>query len=321
MRRWVIRLLWGASGVVVALALAGAGYQWQATRRDLAATPPPGRLVDVGGHRLHVWCMGTGSPAVVFDAGLGGSSPGWSRVQPDVARFTRACSYDRAGLGYSDPGPSPRTARRMARELAALVDRSGIGGPLVLVGASSGGLTMRVFASDFADRVAGLVLVDPTHEDQPHHVPAVARFVPILSSLGVLRLFDVSFDLGAESLAPAAQPFARATRFRAAGYHAAASEIIHIRESANEARTSRRVLAVPVVVVTGARGADEAWMALRRDQAALSRRGCHLVARQSGHVVAIDQPEVVVEAIRRLVDTARGRGDPWSCPSAQPTNR
>jgi pimeloyl-ACP methyl ester carboxylesterase len=216
-------------------------------------------------------------------------------------------------MGYSDPGPSPRTARRIANELAELLDSSGIGEPVVLVGASSGGFNVRVFASDHPKRLAGLVLVDASHEDQLHEVPRLARFVPLLSTLGVLRLRGVSFGLSVESLAPSVRQFARATRFRAAGYQAAADEIMHIRESASEVRSSRRKLTVPVVVVTGTRGADTTWRQLQRDQVSLSDRGCQIVAQQSGHVVSIDQPQVVVDAIRRVVETARGSNDVPLC--------
>jgi pimeloyl-ACP methyl ester carboxylesterase len=302
MRRWTVRILVGLSGVIALAALAGVIYQWLATRRDLAATPPPGQLVDIGGYRLHLWCTGEGAPAVILDTGLGGTTAAWGFVQPDVARFTRVCSYDRAGLGYSDPGPSPRTARRIASELAELLARGGIRGPLVLVGASSGGFNVRVFASDHPERVAGLVLVDASHEDQPHELPRLARFVPLLSTVGALRLLGISFGVSIESLAPSTQKFARATSFRAAGYQAAADEIMHIRESASEVRSSRRKLSIPVVVVTGGRGADATWRDLQRDQITLSQRGCQMIAQQSGHVVAIDQPEVVVDAIRRVVE-------------------
>ncbi len=310
MRRWTIRVVVGLSSLLVTLALAGTAYQRLATRRDLAATPPPGRLVDIGGHRLHLWCTGDGAPAVILDTGLGGSSAGWGYVQPDVARFTRVCSYDRAGMGYSDPGPSPRTARRIADELAELLVRSGIAGPVVLVGASIAGFDVRVFASDHADRAAGLVLVDASHEDDAHEVPAMARFVPLLSTVGVLRLFGVSFGETDDSLTPAVRQYARATRFRAAGYRAAADEIMHVRESAEEARRSRRTLAIPILVVTGARGADENWRRLQQDQASLSERGCLIVASESGHVVQRDQPEIVVDAIRTVVEIARGQKVP-----------
>jgi pimeloyl-ACP methyl ester carboxylesterase len=310
MRRWTIRILVGLCSLIVVVAVTGVTYQWLATRRDMARTPPPGHLVDIGGYRLHVWCIGTGAPAVILDTGLGGSSADWGLVQPEVARFTRVCSYDRAGRGYSDPGPSPRTARRNATELAALLSHGGIAGPVVLVGASIAGLDIRLFSSDYPDRAAGLVLVDASHEDDPHEVPRIARFVPVLSTIGALRLFGISFGPRIESLALSTQQFARATRYRTAGYKAAADEIIHVGESADEARRSRRKLTIPVVAVTGARGADQNWRRLQQDLASLSVRGCLAVAQQSAHVVAADQPDVVVGAIRTVVETARGRDVP-----------
>ena len=193
MWRWTKRIFVVLGGFLLVSALSGATYQWLATRKDLAATPPPGHLVDIGGYRLHLWCTGDGAPVVILDTGLGGSSAGWGFVQPQVARFTRVCSYDRAGMGYSDRGPSPRTARRIAGELAALLTRSGIGGPVVLVGASIAGFGVRVFASEYSQRAAGLVLVDASHEDDAHEVPGMARFVPLLSTIGMLRLLGVSF--------------------------------------------------------------------------------------------------------------------------------
>ena len=310
---WTRRVLIGACMALVVAVLAGATYQWVATRRELATTPPPGRLVDVGGHKLHIWCIGSGTPTVVLENGLGGMSAEWGFVQPEAAQFTRVCSYDRAGIGYSDSGPSPRTARRLARELAQLLDRSGVSGPSVLVGASIGGFPIRVFASDYTDRVAGLVLVDATHEDQLDDVPRLAAFVPLLSSTGVLRLLEVSFGPRPETLAPAVRRFARATQFRATAYNAAADEILHVRESAAEVRASRRKLTVPLVVVTAGRGTDHAWRTLQQDQVRLSQRGCQMIAAESGHVVPIDQPEAVVNAIRAIVAAVRTGSDTAPC--------
>ena len=303
MWRWAKRILIGLCGLIVVAALTGAAYQWIATRKDLAANPPPGRLVDVGGHKLHIWCTGSGEPAVVLENGLGGGSGivGWSFVQPEVAKFTRVCSYDRAGTGYSDPGPSPRTARRIAYELAQLLDRTGISGPLVLVGASIGGLFVRVFASEHGERVVGLVLVDASHEDQEMRVPRIAPLVPLLSSIGVFRLLGVSFG------------GAHVTAFRAAAYQATADEAIHLPETAAEVRTSRRKLTIPVVVVTAGLGADAAWQSLQRDQVGLSEQGCQVIAEQSGHVISLGQPQAIVEPIRAIVHTARGRKDVPLC--------
>ena len=127
MWRWTKRALAGVIGLAFIAALGaalGAAYQWLATRRDLAATPPPGQLVDIGGYRLHLWCMGAGAPAVVLESGLGGGAFTWPQVQKETAMFTRVCAYDRAGLGCSDPSPEPRTSGRIAQELS----RCGMGG-------------------------------------------------------------------------------------------------------------------------------------------------------------------------------------------------
>jgi pimeloyl-ACP methyl ester carboxylesterase len=322
MWRWTKRILIVLSAFLLIAALSGATYQWLATRRELAGTPPPGQLVDIGGYRLHLWCTGNGAPAVILDAGLAGTTAGWGFVQPEVARFTRVCSYDRGGMGYSDPGPSPRTARRMAHELAELLSRGGVAGPVVLVGESIGGFNVRMFASDHPERAAGLVLVDASHEDDAHAVPALARFVPLLSTVGVFRLLGISFGQPTDSLAPSVRPFARATMFRASGYGAAAGEIIHIRETVSEVRSSRRRLTIPVLVVTGARGADENWRRLQQDHASLSERGCLITAHQAGHVVALDEPAVVVNAIRAVVETARGHdGALCAAPAASSGSR
>jgi pimeloyl-ACP methyl ester carboxylesterase len=129
------------------------------------AYPPPGRLLDVGGFRLHLNCTGQNGPAVVLIAGGGDFSFDWGLVQPDVSRFTRVCSYDRAGLAWSDPGPTPRTMRQEASELHTLLKAARVKAPYVLVGHSVGGLIARVYAEQYADEVAGMVLVDSTHED------------------------------------------------------------------------------------------------------------------------------------------------------------
>src|SRR5215467_9928767 len=195
MRQW----MWGlaASVVVVGVVAAlGASYEYIAERGDLAAAPAPGRLIDVGGHRLHLWCFGQGAPTVVFDSGLGGTAFDWYPVLRDVSTFTTACAYDRAGMGYSDPGPSPRTSRRIAGELAELVRRSEMQLPIVLAGWSYGGLFVRAYASEHESEVAALLLVDASHEDQatrfaaagfPSYVPLGERLAPFAAALGLLR--------------------------------------------------------------------------------------------------------------------------------------
>jgi pimeloyl-ACP methyl ester carboxylesterase len=316
MWRWIVRILIGFGSMVILAALTGTAYQWIATRNDLAANPAPGRLVDVGGYQLHIWCTGSGEPTVILESGLGGSSAAWGFVQPEIAKFTRVCSYDRAGLGYSDRGPAPRTARRMAHELGELLGQTKIDGPVVLVGASFGGLVVRVFAAEHAERVAGLVLVDASHEDQEVRVPRIAPFVPLLSSTGVFRLLDVSFGAAPEILPPTTRRFARATSFRAMAYQTTADELIHLRESAAEVRATRRQLDVPVVVVTAGLGADAAWADLQRDQVTLSDQGCQIIAENSSHIIAVGQPDAIVQPVRAIIDKARNAANAEYCRSA-----
>jgi pimeloyl-ACP methyl ester carboxylesterase len=125
----------------------------------------PGQLVDAGGFRLNFVCMGSGSPTVVFDSGFGDWAPAWSKVQPEIATWTRACSYDRAGAGFSDPGPMPRTSVRIAKELRTALHNASIRGPYILVGSAYGGDNVRVFADLYMDEVAGLVLDDADPDD------------------------------------------------------------------------------------------------------------------------------------------------------------
>src|SRR5512134_1496970 len=147
--------------LLVVLILVGAVYESSAEASDARAYPPPGRLVDVGGYRLHINCTGMGSPTVVIEAGWGDSSAAWGWVQPEVARTTRICTYDRAGMGWSEVSPRPRTAREFAKELHTLLANANETGPYVLVGHSMGGFTMLVYAHDYPAEVSGLVLVDP----------------------------------------------------------------------------------------------------------------------------------------------------------------
>src|ERR687894_2835061 len=157
-------------GLVVALlvlAVAGAIYQAIATRLAERAYPPPGEMVGVGGHRLHINCAGRGGPAVVLDAGSGGFSAQWVRVQREVAGTTRVCAYDRAGMGWSEIGPEPRDARQISGELHTLLSKAGIEGPYVLVGHSFGGMYMQTYAARYPEEVAGVALVDSsTQADQ-----------------------------------------------------------------------------------------------------------------------------------------------------------
>ena len=321
MRRWGRRLVLAVIVVLTVAALAAALYQATASRRDLASLSPPGTLVDVGGHRLHIWCTGTGAPTVVLDTGLGGTAFDWGYVQPEVAEFTRVCSYDRAGMGYSEAGPRPRTSQQIVRELLALLEGSGTPDPVILVGASIGGWNVRLFASTHPNRVAGLVLVDARHEEQgqrltaagapenPRWVAPVARLSPAIAYLGIPRLLGVAPGPSPDSLAPAVRGFAHATRFRSSMIIAAGDELAHAAESAAQIQAARRDLTVPLVVVSaGRRGhtrVAEVLDSLQRDQLTLSRRSCQVTAERSGHAIVLEQPEIVADTIRATVEASR----------------
>ncbi len=195
---WTRRVLLVLVIALVALGGAGAIYQAVATALDQRAYPPPGQLVDVGGYKLHIHCLGQGSPTVILEGGLGESSPFWGWVQPGAATTTRVCAYDRAGLGWSEASPKPRDASTMAEELHTLLQRARIGGPYVLVGHSFGGKYVRLFAARYPGDIAGVVLVDSSHPDQFARTPAgamqytsgarIAAVFPALVRLGIPRV-------------------------------------------------------------------------------------------------------------------------------------
>src|SRR3712207_632680 len=174
-RWWAGRTLLGLLLLVMVLAAVtlGAGASAKAALR--ASHPPIGQLVDVGGYKLHISCVGVGSPTVVLDAGAGDLGLAWAQVQPTVARSTRVCTYDRAGLDWSEQSPQPRTAEVMVDELHTLLTKAGIAGPYVLGGHSLGGLVIRQYAHTYPAGVAGIVLVDSAHEAQWLRFPEAIR--------------------------------------------------------------------------------------------------------------------------------------------------
>ena len=300
----------------------------------------PGRLIDVGGFRLHLYCAGSGSPAVVMDAALGGSSISWSLIQPDIASVTRACSYDRAGFGWSDAGPMPRTAGRMADELYVLLERAGVAPPFVLVGHSFGGLVMRIFAARHRDKVAGLVLVDPAHpEDWLTPAPkeqvkidrgirlcrsgaTAARFgaARVVSGLVTLGLFGVARGLAKVvsrgglsredegilaplwKLPPETRKPLRQFWTQEKFFAALGSQIASISVSAAEtlAASGNGYGDLPLITISST---DPGDYRLRQQDAlaGLSRRGRHLIASNSSHWIPLDQPQAVIDAIRDVL--------------------
>ena len=313
--------------VTVCASVVGAIYQYLGNRRDLRAHPAPGKLFDIGSRHLHLWCVGSGSPVVVLEAGGGGNALEWSRVQPEVAKTTRVCSYDRAGFGWSDLGPAPRTAGQIANELHRLLQVAQVPAPYVLAGHSIGGLYIRQYASTNPKDVAGMVLVDATHEDVRTRIPGAAPNVLLLhvvtdlhSALAVVgwaRLMDIRFA-GGPALGAQANVLAEGIKFRTTAPYADGEESLGWEESASQVRQTRRVLDIPLVVVTrgrwdGLRGLPEdkqlqmkrAWGEMQADLVTLSPQGTQVVAVNSDHYVHLGQPDVVIDAIRTVVAKAR----------------
>src|SRR5215216_2134887 len=198
---WIRRgLVWTIAGLLT-LAVIGAIYQVVATQIDQRTYSPPGEMVNVNGHLMHINCMGEGGPTVILEAANFGMSAHWVRVQQQLAKSTRVCAYDRAGMGWSEAGPEPRDARHISSELHTLLKNADTEGPYVLVGHSYCGLYARMYAARYPDQVAGVVLVDSTHPKQFTRSPEgramyeqirrLGAVIPFLTRLGVTRLFNV----------------------------------------------------------------------------------------------------------------------------------
>jgi pimeloyl-ACP methyl ester carboxylesterase len=310
-----------------------------------AAPPPVGRLVDIGGYRLHLACEGEGGPTVVMEAAIGETGLLWSLVQPAVAQTTRACVYDRAGLGWSEVSPKPRTAADMAEELRALLAAAAVPGPYVLVGHSFGGLLVRLYAARYPQEVAGLVLVDSAHEEQYRRVPTEIReLVPQLEEqtrqqLEGLKALIESGSLDAVMLPiPPGLPAAAADTFRAlvaAGpnhvetllaeqqavqtIHAevAAAKINSLGDLPLMVLSHGQPMAMPGLAEEVNEANEQLWQQLQAELAALSSRGRLVVAHDSGHYIQLERPQLVIDAIAEVVTAARiGSGDPAARASA-----
>ncbi|HTD76974.1 MAG TPA: alpha/beta hydrolase, partial [Chloroflexota bacterium] len=189
-----------AVAVLVALAALGAGYEQLSERSDAVSYPPPGHLVDIGGYRLHLLCVGQGTPTVVLEAAHDGTVAHWVRVQQTVADATQAtvCAYDRAGAGWSEPGPDPRDARQMTAELDALLAAADVARPVILVAHSYGGLLARVYAAEHPNDVQGVMLLEGLPPDfwarqglpesTANGLPLPLEGAGLVARLGLLRL-------------------------------------------------------------------------------------------------------------------------------------
>jgi pimeloyl-ACP methyl ester carboxylesterase len=306
---------------------------------------PPGRLVDIGGYKLHLHCTGSGSPTVVFENGSADFSFVWDLVQPSVSKFTRACSYDRAGSAWSDPGPMPRSFEQIKVELHTALEKAGIRGPYVMVGQSYGGFLVRAFAEKYKSDVVGVVLVDAAHENERVNINGkIVRIRDMAKGTTLppprLQLNDSELKQYAalrekpiETGPPAVEPpydklppddqraelWAIVQPFLPV---AVGSELDSSQEEVAVWYSSHKIASVPLgnirlVVLT--RGKDgyqdtpdisakqlaEERHAEQAELTKLSRNSKQVIASKSGHNIQLEDPELVVQVIREVVGAAR----------------
>jgi pimeloyl-ACP methyl ester carboxylesterase len=303
---------------VLAIAATGATDQWFEGNRDRSEHPASGHLVDMGGYRMHLYCSGIGSPTVVFDSGLSDSYLSWYRVQPEVAQFTRACSYDRAGLGWSEPSPLPRNSGVFAEELHALLHNAGINGPFLLVGHSMGGYDVRIFASRFRSEVTGMILVDATHPDYANLLPELRAGLESwrsqLKRQELLMPFGIPRLLGWCGNGP---PEIRAE------LRAIECNVPHLRESiaetlttwdesAAQVRASGSLGNLPLIVISEDPAKNTpAFLSVfesgQEQLAGLSSNSVRMTAIGSGHQIQRERPDLVIQAIKNVFETTKGR--------------
>jgi pimeloyl-ACP methyl ester carboxylesterase len=305
--------------LVIFLAAAGFLYENISEARDRRFHPMPGQLIDVGGYKMHINCTGQGTPAVILDSGLGDSYVSWIKVQPQIAKFTRVCSYDRAGLAYSDSSPHPRTSKVMAEELHTLLHNAGVQSPYVLAAHSMGGYNVRLFASFYRSEVAGMILVDSSHPEQEK------RFPQALNDLDKTRVREQEFltfslPFGIPRLlgfcGNDAQVRAADCNFHS--YREGLTVLKTFPESAAQAATSGTLGDLPLAVLSHDPDVPQpevpadlvppmnaAWEQMQDELAHLSSRGTRTVAKNGSHYIQFDRPDLVIEAVRGVVDQVR----------------
>ena len=281
--------------------------------------------VDIGGRKLNLYCIGIGSPTVVFESGLSDWSFSWALVQPQIALRARACSYDRAGLGYSDPATRSSRSAHMVDDLHRLLRAARVAPPYVLVGHSMGGLNVRLYADRFREDVAGMVLVDPSHEDGIRRIDALrngqetrryrTEVRRLAGCVATTARAMRTPDFRQACIEPDDQRYSaalNAARVAIAG--TPAYQRAQLSETANyldgksfaDVRDARRWYgALPLVVLTAGQTIEHAgpdWLQMHRELAALSERGVQRTVAEAGHYIQLDRPEEVVMAIRQVLE-------------------
>lgn len=333
--RWLWRGLLGLLGLLVILGGVGAIYQVIATARDRRTLRPPGQLVDVGGYKLHISCLGeaaNGNPTVILETLSGGMSFYWDWMQPALAKHTRVCVYDRAGRAWSEPSTRPISLQQTVLDLHTLLKNANVPGPYVLVGHSIGGLYVRKFAADYPNEVVGLVLVDASHPAQLLRYPELQaenasylRIAPLIAWLARLGVLHAYFALGGEldfaDLPPLAHAETAAFWSSPAYFTSQRAEIVAGPQIFADAQSLGNLGNLPLAVIS--RGVNPAignhpngWADLQNELAALSSNSLHKTVDGASHQsLAFKQQDaqVVSSIILQVVEAVRS-GKPLAQP-------
>ena len=312
----------------------GALYQYVCTQYENYQYPPVGKMIDVGGYKLHINDMGSGGPAVILDAGIGCNSLDWTLVQPEIAKFTRVCSVDRAGSAWSESSSKPRTSEIIIEEMHSLLKKGNIPGPYILVGHSFGGLNSQLYANKYPDEVAGIVLVDSAHEDQLQRLPQDANnkqaallkqkaLLLTLSRLGVVRLLH--------SLPQAKKQVEVFPEKIRSLYLSQKQQTKHLKVMLEEAdkleeslaqlkQAENKIRNKPLIVISAGKAPtpqevglsqeftdkfNAVWRELQKDLLNKSTKSTHIIAEDSGHMIPQHQPQIIIDAVQSMVNEVR----------------
>ncbi len=329
--RWLKRIGLGLVGLIAVTVTIGAGYEAMARRRAAREHPPAGTLVDIGGRRIHLDCRGTGAPTVVFEAGLDiNGSLSWTTVHDSIAVGNRACAYDRAGVMWSDPKDGPQNAVTVAEDLHATLAAAGEAGPFVMVGHSLGGPYIMTYTKKYGDQVAGLVFVDASHPEQEARFAEVVKKpmtpsttgIKVAAALAWTGLIRVALPEGGAPNVPAVVT-TKMNAYASTSLPGMLAESDALGATLAEAGTFRTLGDRPLVVLTALAPLPDAalktldmtkeegdrfqsvWKSLHEEEASWSTRSRHQLVPDASHYIQFDRPDLVIAAIREVVDQVR----------------
>lgn len=280
------------------------------------AYKPPGKMVDIGTHKMHLNCQGRYSPTIIIDSGLGGFSLEWVTLQKQLSKYNRVCTYDRSGYGWSEESPNPRTSKEIAKELYALLMADNVPGPYVMVGHSFGGYNIRYFSSQHPNLISGLVFVDASHPEQYKRMPQKKNDL-VIETDPQRRVAQV--QMARPSLSKNyPEDTKNAAYYLLSMFKSKKTQLLELEQfitSAKQVLQHNYLPDVPVTVITRGKRvwpmnsfgdkSEKVWQELQDELAELGRTSRHLIAFQSGHSVHLDEPSIVYHAILDMVASSR----------------